>query len=142
MKNLVFSITLNNHTFNVRTNHMTTLCSYDIKDKYTTSLVFATNTYAYVNYARMITFTPSQSGYYDIETTGNINSFIYVIDPGSNVALVANQDYNNNSGTALNARLIKYLDAGVPYLIVYSAANPATLPATTEMTITCSLYQG
>lgn len=50
MKDLNFSITLNNHTFNIRTNNRHTLCSYVIDGKYKTSLVFASNTYANVTY--------------------------------------------------------------------------------------------
>ena len=50
MKDLNFSITLNNHTFNIRTNNRHTLCSYVIDGKYKTSLVFGSNTYANVKY--------------------------------------------------------------------------------------------
>ena len=50
MKDLVFSITFKNHTFNIRTTPQSTLCSYESKDKYTTSLIFASNTYAFVEY--------------------------------------------------------------------------------------------
>ena len=50
MKDLTFSITLNNHTFNIQTNNRHTLCSYVIDDTYKTSLVFASNTYANVKY--------------------------------------------------------------------------------------------
>ena len=50
MKYLTFSITLNNYTFAVQTNNRHTHCSYVINDTYKTSLVFASNTYAYVSY--------------------------------------------------------------------------------------------
>ena len=50
MNDLTFSITLNNHTFNIQTNNRHTLCSYVIDDTYKTSLVFASNTYANVKY--------------------------------------------------------------------------------------------
>ncbi len=50
MNDLTFSITLNNHTFNIRTNNRQTLCSYVIDDTYKTSLVFASNTFANVRY--------------------------------------------------------------------------------------------
>ncbi len=50
MNDLNFSITLNNHTFNIRTNNRQTLCSYVLDDIYKTSLVFASNTYANVKY--------------------------------------------------------------------------------------------
>lgn len=50
MKDLTFSITLNNHTFNIQTNNRRTLCSYIIDDTYKTSLVFGSNTYANVKY--------------------------------------------------------------------------------------------
>ena len=54
MKDLNFSITLNNHTFNIRTNIRHTLCSYVIDGKYKTSLVFGSNTYANVTYKNAI----------------------------------------------------------------------------------------
>ena len=54
MKDLLFSITLNNHTFYIRTNNRTTLCSYNLSDKYTTSLVFASNTFARVTYKNIM----------------------------------------------------------------------------------------
>ena len=50
MKDLNFSITLDNRTFNIQTNNLRTLCSYIIDDVYKTSLVFASNTYANVQY--------------------------------------------------------------------------------------------
>lgn len=50
MKYLTFSITLNNHTFNIRTNNKYTLCSYVVDGVYKTSLVFGANTHAYVSY--------------------------------------------------------------------------------------------
>ena len=50
MRDLFFSITLNNHTFNIYTNNKRTLCSYVIDDIYKTSLKFASNTYASVKY--------------------------------------------------------------------------------------------
>ena len=50
MNELIFSITLNNHTFNIRTNNRQTLCSYVIDDTYKTSLVFASNTFVNVRY--------------------------------------------------------------------------------------------
>ena len=50
MKDLTFSITLNNRTFNIQTNNRRTLCSYVIDDTYKTSLVFASNTYANIKY--------------------------------------------------------------------------------------------
>lgn len=50
MKDLFFSITLNNHTFNICTNNERTRCSYVIDDIYKTYLVFASNTFAFVEY--------------------------------------------------------------------------------------------
>ena len=54
MKELLFSISLNDYTFNVNTNHRRTLCSYGMKGKYVASLIFAANTYAHVNYKNII----------------------------------------------------------------------------------------
>lgn len=50
MKDLVFSISFRNHTFNIRTTPRSTLCYYQNEGKYTTSLTFASNTYATVEY--------------------------------------------------------------------------------------------
>ena len=50
MKDLVFSISLRNHTFYIRTTPRSILCSYDTEGKYTTSLIFASNTYASIEY--------------------------------------------------------------------------------------------
>lgn len=47
---LYFSITINNHTFKIVSSYNSTLCFYEIKDKYTTILKFAKNTYVSVNY--------------------------------------------------------------------------------------------
>lgn len=54
MKELLFSISLNDYTFNVNTNHRRTLCSYGMKGKYVASLIFAANTYAHVNYKNIL----------------------------------------------------------------------------------------
>ena len=50
MEDLTFSIAFKNGTFNIYTNHKTTNCSYNIEGKYKTSLIFASNTYAHVEY--------------------------------------------------------------------------------------------
>ena len=50
MNDLVFSISLRNHTFNIRTSPRSTLCYYHNEGKYTTSLIFASHTYASVEY--------------------------------------------------------------------------------------------
>lgn len=50
MKDLVFSISFKNHTFNIRTTPRSTLCYYHNEGKYTTSLVFGSKTYAYVEH--------------------------------------------------------------------------------------------
>ena len=50
MKFLYFSITLDNHTFNVRTTKWDSICSYNIDGIYKTSLTFASNIHAHVSY--------------------------------------------------------------------------------------------
>ena len=50
MKDLIFTISYRDHTFTIRTRPRSTLCYYDIEGKYTTSLIFATNTYASVDH--------------------------------------------------------------------------------------------
>ena len=50
MKDLVFSISFKNHTFSIRVTPQSTLCFYSDEGKYNTSLIFASNTYASVEY--------------------------------------------------------------------------------------------
>ena len=50
MKDLVFSIAYKNHTFNIKATPRSMLCSYYNKGNYVTSLIFASNTYASVDY--------------------------------------------------------------------------------------------
>ncbi|MBR4035636.1 MAG: hypothetical protein IKJ05_02745 [Oscillospiraceae bacterium] len=50
MKELNICISSSNRAFNIRSNSLRVLCSYNIENKYSTSLIFANNTYAHVNY--------------------------------------------------------------------------------------------
>lgn len=54
MKDLIFSITLNNHTFITHSNHIITRCEYYIEDKYTAYLLFASKTFARVEYKNVM----------------------------------------------------------------------------------------
>lgn len=87
------------------------------------------NTYAEQYYTRMITFTPKITGSYTIELESIFDTYLYIIDPRSTAMLIENIDYNDdhyvNNVQNLNARLMKNLEAGIPYLIIYSAYNPS-----------------
>jgi len=54
MKELFFSITLKNYTFNIRSNHKTTACAYETGNKYIASLTFAANTFGRIKYKNIM----------------------------------------------------------------------------------------
>ena len=67
----------------------------------------------------MFTYTPAEKAYYTVETEGDIDTYIYLIDPRSTY-LLSSSNYNDDSGEGLNASLNKELAANIPYLIVYT----------------------
>lgn len=93
------------------------------------------NTYAQPNYTRVITFKAPTSGNYKIEIESEFDTYVYVIDPRSNSAIVYNVNYNDDSGEGMNPLLTTYLEANIPYLIIYSAYNPSSLAETTDLTL-------
>lgn len=85
----------------------------------TSSSNFTFNTFSTKGYVRLFTYTPSEKDYYTVETEGDIDTYIYLIDPRSTY-LLSSSDYNDDAGEGLNASLNKELAANVPYLIVYT----------------------
>lgn len=96
---------------------------------------FTWNTYAQPNYTRVITFKAPSSGNYKFEIESEFDTYVYVIDPRSSSVIVYNVNYNDDSGEGMNPLLTTYLDANVPYLIIYSAYNPGSLAETTDLTL-------
>lgn len=94
---------------------------------------FTFNTYAQPNYTRVITYKAPTSGNYIFEIESDFDTYIYVIDPRSSSLIVYNVNYNDDSGEGSNPLMTTYLDANIPYLIVYSAYNPSSLSATTDL---------
>ena len=79
------------------------------------------------NSTKVVRYTPPTSGSYTFETTGDYDTYLYVIDPRSHEKLVANEDYNDDGGEGTNALLTIDLDANVPYLVIISPYNPGTV---------------
>ena len=104
----------------------------------TSSTSFAWSTYLDPYYSKAITFTPPESGNYTFELTGELDTYIYIIDPRSTEMLEFGVDYDDNSGVDDNAKLTISLDANVPYLVVYSTYDPSTLPETTYVVLSIS----
>ena len=80
-------------------------------------------TYASLNYARVIIYTPPSSGTYTMEITSEFDTYLYVIDPRSALAIKSGVNYNDDSGEGLNPKMTVTLEKGVPYMIVYSGYN-------------------
>lgn len=85
----------------------------------TSSSNFTFSTFSSKGYVRLLTYTPSERANYSIETEGDIDTYIYVIDPRSTY-LITSSDYNDDGGESFNAKISKDLSANIPYLIIYS----------------------
>lgn len=81
------------------------------------------SSYSQLNYTRVITFIAPQTGSYIFEITSEFDTYLYVIDPRSTDSLVRYTDFDDDSGEGLNAKLTRTLEAGIPYLIIYSGYN-------------------
>lgn len=88
----------------------------------TSSSNFTFNTFSTKGYVRLFTYTPAEKSDYTIETEGNIDTYIYLIDPRSTY-LLTSAEYNDDAGEGLNASISKELAQNIPYLIVYSRFN-------------------
>lgn len=87
-----------------------------------------------LNSTKALVFTPPSDGSYTFETTGSIDTYMYVLDPRSSTPVTAS-DYNDNGGTGTNARLTKTLKAGVPYIVFYSAYDISSSSSTGSMSL-------
>ena len=97
--------------------------SYEDILSLTTGSVMMWNTSLELNSSTVMTFTPLVAGTYTFELTGDSDTVLYVIDPRSSDAVVEFVDYDDDSGTDLNAKLTKTLEAGISYFIVCCGYN-------------------
>ena len=95
-------------------------------------------TYAQPYYTRVLVFNPTVSGDYKFEIESEFDTYLYVIDPRSTTSLVYNVNYNDDSGEGNNPLMTTYLTANVPYLVIYSAYNPASLTEDLDLTLRIS----
>jgi len=84
---------------------------------------------------RLLKFTPSYTTYYRFGTLPygeSIDTYLYIIDPGSAELTAYRRNgntYDDDSGGNWQAFINTWLQAGVPYLIVFSRYNPSTVTA-------------
>lgn len=96
------------------------------------------------NNVKMMTYTYTTSRVLTMRVSSEVDTFLYIIDPSSTKACyqvyssddesvtssypsLANDDYYNENGDfVLNSRLRKCFKAGIPYLVIVSAYNPAS----------------
>ena len=100
---------------------------------------YSLNTSTTTNQVKVLVFTPPSTGSYTIATTGNIDTYLYVIDAQATDIIEQNIDYNDDGGSGNNAQLTKAFTAGKQYLIFYSAynifQNNSTYVGSTTLTI-------
>ena len=114
--------------------NISTLSTYENIYSITNKTSYSWSSYAELNYTRMVTFTPPEEGSYTFELDSTFDNYLYVIDPRNSELLITNIDYNDDGGTGYNAKLTRYLDANVPYLIIYSKYNPGSSFSNTDST--------
>lgn len=83
---------------------------------------YTLNTSCALGNTKVMTFTVPSDGSYTFQTTGSIDTYMYIIDPRSS-SILSYSDYDDDDGEGNNALITKNLEAGVPYLIIYSAFN-------------------
>lgn len=78
----------------------------------------------------LITYTSSSKRSYTIETEGEIDTYLYLIDPRSTYKMKSTTEttdvpcvHNDDGGTNFNAKITKQLAKNIPYLIIYSRYN-------------------
>lgn len=81
---------------------------------------FSFGTYSTSGYSRMITFTPTATKNHVIETEGDIDTYLYVIDPRSTYRTIGSDWSDDDSGEGTNAKVEGKMSIDIPYLIVYS----------------------
>ncbi|MCH5172533.1 MAG: hypothetical protein J1F31_06880 [Erysipelotrichales bacterium] len=79
--------------------------------------------YAQQHWTKILTYTPEQTGKHSIELECVFDSYLYVLDPRSPDSILLNNESDDDSGTNFASKLIKDLNQGIPYLIIYSQYN-------------------
>ena len=92
----------------------------DSSDTYTLS------TYVTQFKSQIVLFTPITSCNHTIELISTFDNYLYVFDPESAQIGVAGVDYDDDSGSGTNAKITRYMQAGKPYLIIFSQYDPST----------------
>ena len=88
--------------------------------------------YAEKNYTRFAIFIPEATKSYTISIHSAIDSYVYIIDPRSNL-LLTSQNYNDNGAqNGMDASLTITLTRNIPYLIMYSAKDLTSIQGTFE----------
>ena len=100
-----------------------TLSSYEDIWAVTGYTGYTFNTWTVLNQTKFLTFTAPSSGEYTFEITSEYDTYIYVIDPRSFSMWKDDRDFNDDDGEGLNPKIVRELETGVPYLVVYSSYN-------------------
>lgn len=100
-----------------------TLSSYEDIWAVTGYTGYTFNTWTVLNQTKFLTFTAPSSGEYTFEITSEYDTYIYVIDPRSFSMWKDDRDFNDDDGEGLNPKIVRELEIGVPYLVVYSSYN-------------------
>ena len=84
------------------------------------------NWYTYVgeHYSSLLRIVPPTRGRYQLDAISEFDNYMYIIDPRSGFP-IRNCDYNDDGGEDTNSRIVKDLNAGTNYLVVYSQYYPA-----------------
>jgi len=79
---------------------------------------------------RLLRYHTSTVKTIELRTSSSIDTYLYLIDPRSTAPISSNFNnpsvYNDDGGGNLQARIVKTLDANIPYLIIVAAYNPST----------------
>lgn len=105
----------------------TSITSYENIVNITNATSYNTSIILEENSTTVVRFTPKTSGSYTIRTTGDYDTYLYIIDPRSHEALIEDIDYNDDDNETTNALLTIELDANIPYLIIISPYNPSAV---------------
>ena len=86
-----------------------------------TSNNFTYNASSSEGYVKLVTFTPTERAKYIIQTEGNIDTYMYILDPRSSYLTSTLLDwFDDDDGDGNNAKIEVELTNDIPYLIVYS----------------------
>ncbi len=90
------------------------------------------------NQTQVFVYVPPENGSYTISTTGNKDTYIYLIDPLSTNEITSS-NYNDNGGTNNNASLTATLQGQKIYFVIVSLKDPSSI--TSNTTVNVSIVQ-